>query len=177
MVHESIAYSHWLPYQPSQCNDGHGVVFMEESWDGDIRSGNRPLLHCTVIWSVWMVHESTTYSHWLPCQPSQCNLGHGVGFVKESWDNDFGGKGLLLHCTVVWSFWMVHESIAYSHWLPYQPSQCNDGHGVVFMEESWDGDIRSGNLCRPSQCNDGHGVVFVEENWDDDLSGNRPLSH
>jgi hypothetical protein len=202
VVHESIAYSHWLPCQLSQCNGGHGIVFMEESWDDDF-GGNRLLLYCNnVIWSVWMVHESNMYSHWLPYQPSQCNDGHGVVFVMERRANDVGGNRSLLQCTVIWSVWVVqHESIAFSHWLPYQPSQFNDGHGIVFMEENWDDDL-SGNRpllhctviwsvwmvhesiayfhwlpCQPSECNDGHGVLFVEENWDDDLSGNCPLLH
>ena len=124
-----------------------------------------------------MVHESIANSHWLPYQPSECNGGHGVVSVVEHWANYVGGNHSLLQPTVVWSVWVVHESIAYSHWLPYQPSQFNDGHGVVFMQESWDGDIRSGNLRRRSQCNDGHGNVFVEESWDNDFGGNRPLPH
>jgi hypothetical protein len=26
---------------------------------------------CRIVWSVWLVHESITYSHLLPRQPSQ----------------------------------------------------------------------------------------------------------
>ena len=48
VVHESIAYSHWLPYQPSQDDDC-----------------------CCIVWSAWLVHESIMYSHLLPGQPSQ----------------------------------------------------------------------------------------------------------
>jgi hypothetical protein len=43
-------------------------------------------------------------------------------FVVEGRANDVSGNRSLLQCTVIWSVWVVHESIAYSHWLPYQPS-------------------------------------------------------
>ena len=42
----------------------------------------------------------------------------------------------------------MHESIAYSHWLPCQSSQCNDTRGVVLMEDSWVMCILIGYLTR-----------------------------
>ena len=31
------------------------------------------------------MHESIEYSHWLPCQSSQCNDACGVVLMEDSW--------------------------------------------------------------------------------------------
>ena len=61
---------------------------------------------------------------------------------------EIDGNCELLHCTAIWSVWRVHESIAYSHWLPCQSSQCNDARGVVLMDNSWVMCILIGYLTR-----------------------------
>jgi uncharacterized membrane protein YphA (DoxX/SURF4 family) len=136
-VHESIAYSHWLPCQSSQCNDARGVVLMEDSWVMCILIGylTRLVSAMTVLalfwWRILMEKSGNDVGGIVRCWIVLSYEAVTVGIA------DVDGNYELLHCTVIWSIWRVHESIVYSHWLPCQSSQCNDACGVVLMEDSW----------------------------------------